>query len=73
MNLSLLLSGLQSSLASLGKSSRRVATVPLRPKGRDLMDDECGKVLEDTSGESEFNTAKKEQKVGLKKVHCHQK
>ena len=31
------------------------------------------KVLEDTSGESEFNTAKKEQKVGLKKVHCHQK
>lgn len=31
------------------------------------------KVLEDTSGESEFNTAKKEQKVGLKKVHGHQK
>lgn len=30
------------------------------------------KVLEDTSGESEFNTAKKEQKVGLKKVFCHQ-
>lgn len=43
LNLSLLLSGLQSSLASLGKSSRRVATVPLRPKGRDFMDDECGK------------------------------